>query len=103
MTRRRWLALAVLGLFAGSVLMGSWWGYLQVRMANDQSRHLVVVKLNTVSLRSGNGSLYPRHPDLPQVNRGMEGSLLSERGGWVQVEFPGGASGWLPRDTVLID
>jgi hypothetical protein len=100
MTRQRRVAITAVALFAAALLLGSWWGYLQYRIDEDTRRPLVVVTVNGVPLRRGNGTLFPRHPDLPQVNRGMEARLLSERGGWVQVQFPGGEIGWLPREAV---
>jgi hypothetical protein len=103
MTRQRKLALARTALFASAALMGIWWGYLQIRMANENSNALVVVGVNGVTLRRGNGSLYPPHPDLPRVNRGMEARLLNTRGNWVQVQFPGGEIGWLPNEMVLLN
>jgi hypothetical protein len=103
MTRRRWVAVTAAALFAAALLAGGLWAYLQYRIAEDQRQPLVVVAVNGMTLRRGNGTLYPRHPDLPQVNRGMEGRLLSERGEWVQVQFPGGEIGWLPSAAVLVD
>ncbi len=37
------------------------------------------------------------------INRGVEGRLLFERGGWVQIELAGGEIGWVPREAVLVD
>jgi hypothetical protein len=69
----------------------------------DGRRPFAVVAYNNMALRRGNGTLFPPHADLPTVQRGMEARLLGERGGWVQVEFPGGELGWLPRRAVLLD
>jgi hypothetical protein len=33
----------------------------------------------------------------------MEARLLHRRGGWLQVEFPGGAVGWVPQAAALVD
>jgi hypothetical protein len=103
MTRHRKVAITTLALFAPTLLMLTWWGFLQYRIAEDARQPLVVVAVNGVTLRRGNGSLYPRHPDLPHVNRGMEARLVNRRGEWVLVQFPGGEIGWLPREVVLID
>jgi hypothetical protein len=100
MTRRRSPGITAVSLFAGALLMAGLWGWLQYHIAEDTSQPLVVVARNGVALRRGNGPLYPRHPDLPQVNRGMEARVLSERGDWFQVRFPGGEIGWLPADAV---
>jgi len=102
-SRRRWAAVVTILLFIASGLPAAWWGYLDYRIAQDEEHPLVVVAVNGVTLRRGNGPLYPHHPQLPLVNRGMEARLLNERGGWVQVEFPGGDVGWLPGEAVLVD
>jgi tetratricopeptide (TPR) repeat protein len=79
------------------------WVHLDHRIARDREYPPVVVAVNSATLRRGNGNLYPRHPDLPLVNRGMEAVLLYERGGWLQVQFPGGEVGWLPKTAVIDD
>jgi hypothetical protein len=55
-----------------------------------------------VLLRRGNGVVFPPRYDTP-VNRGVEGRLRFERGGWVQIELSGGEIGWVPRTAVLVD
>ncbi|HYV37662.1 MAG TPA: hypothetical protein VE988_18380 [Gemmataceae bacterium] len=101
--RRRSLIIVAVALFLAASLAGVWWGFLEHRIAEHTRQPLVVVTVNGFPMRRGNGSMYPRHPELPLVNRGMEARLLSERGGWVQVQFPGGEIGWLPRNAVLVD
>jgi hypothetical protein len=100
--RRRWVGVTSLALFVTAALAAGGWGYLQWRIAEDQEP-LAVVAVNGATLRRGNGPLYPRHPDLPRVNRGMEAALVHERGGWVQLRFPGGETGWLPREAVVME
>jgi hypothetical protein len=88
------IVAAVLGLAWG---VGRW-------QAEEETRHpLVVVAADPVPLRTGNGKSYPAHRTLAAVNRGMEARLLFVRGGWLQVEFPGGQVGWLQRESVLVD
>jgi hypothetical protein len=99
--RGRKLATLTVAGFLIACALGVWWGYLDFRIDRDQRQTIVVVALNGTTLRRGNGSLYGRHPDLPVVNRGMEAMCLNERGGWVQVQFPGGDVGWLPRAAVV--
>jgi tetratricopeptide (TPR) repeat protein len=103
MVRRRWVIVVAILFFLTCTLPAVGWGYLEYRIAQDQEQALVVVAVNGATLRRGNGALYPQHARLPVVNRGMEARLLSERGGWVQVQFPGGDIGWLPRGAVLVD
>jgi tetratricopeptide (TPR) repeat protein len=103
MTRLRRFAVLRTALFAAAALMGIWWGILELRMIEDKRQAVAIVTTNGATLRRGNGSLYPPHPDLPRVNRGMEARLLNQRGQWVQVQFPGGEIGWLPQDVVLLE
>jgi tetratricopeptide (TPR) repeat protein len=101
---RRLPAIIVAGLLLlAATASAGWWGYLDYRVAQADQHPLVVVALNGVTLRTGNGPLYPQHARLPTVNRGMEARLVTVRGGWVQVRFPGGDLGWLPRSAVLVD
>jgi hypothetical protein len=62
----------------------------------------VVIARDGVLLRRGNGVVFPPRYDTP-VNRGVEGRLRFERGGWVQIELSGGEIGWVPRAAVLVD
>src|SRR5262249_40034382 len=101
--RRRWLGWLTVGLFTSAVVATCGWAYMQWGISEDERQPLAVVEVSGVTLRRGNGSMYPRHPDLPRVNRGMEARLLHERGGWVQLQFPGGEIGWLPRAAVVVD
>jgi hypothetical protein len=52
------------------------------------------------TLRTGNGTTYPAKLE-PALPAGAELKELGRRGGWVQVELPGGAAGWIP-ETALI-
>jgi hypothetical protein len=98
--RRVWVVMVPILFLLAAAGMASWWGYIDYRIAQDEEHPVVVVALNGVTLRRGNGSLYPQHSQLPIVNRGMEGRLLTERGDWLQVRFPGGETGWLPAGAV---
>jgi tetratricopeptide (TPR) repeat protein len=87
-------------LFAG-VLSG--WLMVRAQEQNERETHpLVVIARDGVLLRRGNGVVFPPRYDTP-VNRGVEGRLLFERGGWVQMELSGGEIGWVPRAAVLVD
>lgn len=78
------------------------WGTKQQQMEQTRTHPLIVVR-ETTPLRTGNGMSYPSHRGLSSARRGMEGRLQFTRGDWLQVEFPGGALGWLPRERVLLD
>jgi tetratricopeptide (TPR) repeat protein len=101
--RPRGLALVSILLFVVAGVAALAWAYLDYKTARDRDNGLVVVMVNGATFRRGNGSLYPRHPDLPAVSRGMEANWLHERGGWVQMQFPGGEVGWLPRASVIVE
>jgi hypothetical protein len=66
------------------------------REASAEPPPLVLVRQTT--LRRGNGDTYlPRlDGDLP---RGAEVTPRLRRGGWVQVELPGGVLGWIPDEN----
>lgn len=106
----RWLMLrrgprlgqAVL-LFVLAAAAGAFWAVAEWRAGDEMAAPLAVIAAEEVSLRRGNGASYPVNPDLPRVVRGMEARLLHRRGGWLQVEFPGGHVGWVPESAALVD
>jgi hypothetical protein len=94
-----------LGGLLALLLAGALSGWLMVRAheQNEREAHpLVVIARDGVLLRRGNGVAFPPRYDTP-VNRGVEGRLRFERGGWVQIELSGGEIGWVPRAAVLVD
>lgn len=58
----------------------------------DPNPWVGIVNGNSVNIRSGPGTDYDR---LTQVNAGTRLTILAEKGGWVQVEIPGGGRGWI--------
>ena len=105
----RWLMIRQVSLVflaaAALVLAGTLgfrWASREGQIDQQRQHPLLVVK-DTCPLRTGNGISYPPQPALSSVRRGMEGTLQFVRGDWLQVEFPGGAVGWLRRDQVLLD
>jgi hypothetical protein len=99
MTRNAvWLVVAGLGVIALVVLGGAW--VLDARQRErDESRALLIVCDDT-TLRRGNAPAYPPRLDAP-LPKGAEVRELSRRGGWVQVQLPGGTIGWLPKSAVI--
>jgi len=93
-----WLAGAAMCLVVGLILGGLWLQDAQQRI-HDESLPLLVVS-DDVILRRGNAAAYPPRIDaiLP---KGAEVRELTRRGGWVQVQIPGGAIGWLPESAVI--
>ncbi|MCU0702368.1 MAG: hypothetical protein MUF18_00045 [Fimbriiglobus sp.] len=56
----------------------------------------VLVLTRPTVLRKGNGDTYPPRLD-GDLPRGAEVNERLRRGGWVQVELPGGVVGWVPE------
>jgi hypothetical protein len=76
--------------FATAFMLGRW-------IAVEVPSPLVVVQ--PAILRTGNGASYPAKLELA-LPAGAEVHELGRRGGWVHVELPGGAAGWLPEANV---
>jgi tetratricopeptide (TPR) repeat protein len=62
-------------------------------IATDRPGPVLVLTADEV-LRTGNGAAFPARTAAP-LPRGAEVRQLARRGGWVQVELPGGAVGWV--------
>jgi hypothetical protein len=71
-----------------------------IYIAADPPGPVLVLTADEV-LRTGNGPSFPARTDAP-LPRGAEVRELARRGGWVQVELPGGAVGWV-REAVILD
>jgi hypothetical protein len=92
------LAAAVAALAGAAALTG-----LAVQgVAGSSGGPVVVVAEDGVLLRRGDGPSYPPRYDKP-LNRGVEATLLTTRGGWVQVELSGGEAGWVLGKSVLVE
>lgn len=93
-----WLAWVAVWLCALAAL-----GALWVHDARERGRHeslpLLVVSQDVV-LRKGNATEYPPRLE-PALPKGAEVRELARRGGWVQVQLPGGAVGWLPEAATI--
>jgi tetratricopeptide (TPR) repeat protein len=99
--RERLLFISLIALALAGVLSG--WLMLRAgELRENEAQPLVVIARDGVLLRRGNSTTFPPRYDTP-VNRGIEGRMLFERGGWVQIELSGGEIGWVPRDAVLVD
>lgn len=99
MTRNAiWLVGAGLAATA-LVVLGGLWVRDERRRERDESLPLLIVS-EDATLRRGNAPAYPPKFDAP-LPKGAEVRELARRGGWVQVQLPGGALGWLPENTVI--
>ncbi|HKI38757.1 MAG TPA: SH3 domain-containing protein [Gemmataceae bacterium] len=99
--RGLWLSLG-LAAFAVTALLALAVAAEELDQRAQNARPLVVIARDEILLRKGNGAAYPRRHETP-VNRGVEARLLFERGDWVQIELSGGETGWVPRQSALID
>lgn len=93
--RRAGLLGTALFCLAGAVVAGNGWRVLHRQWEREWSLPPVVIRGDDVPLYTGNGPSYPRHPELPSLQRGMEARRLRERGGWLLVEFATGETGWI--------
>ncbi len=99
MTRNAlWLAFAGLWV-AALVLFGALWLRDAHQRDRDEALPLLVVT-DDVLLRKGNAEAFPPRAE-PALPKGTEVRELARRGGWVQVQLPGGNVGWLPAERVL--
>jgi hypothetical protein len=91
-----WLWTA--GAFALALAaFGALWVHDARARRDDRPAHVL---LSDALLRTGNASSYPERLDAP-LPAGAEVRERSRRGGWVQVELPGGAIGWLPLSALV--
>jgi tetratricopeptide (TPR) repeat protein len=97
----RLLVAGLLALLLVGILLG--WLIIRIEAQNERAAHpLVVIARDGVLLRRGNSMAFPPRYDTP-LYRGVEGRLLFERDGWVQMELSSGEIGWVPQETVLVD
>lgn len=92
-TRDGWsIPVAVIGAVLLVLMIGAAW-QLNRESAGEAK---VLVLIRPTSVRKGNGDTYPPRMDV-DLPRGAEVSERLRRGGWVQVEMPGGVIGWVPE------
>ncbi|VTR91011.1 Uncharacterized protein OS=Candidatus Entotheonella sp. TSY1 GN=ETSY1_32175 PE=4 SV=1 [Gemmata massiliana] len=98
MTRNAlWLAFTAFWVAALGLLTVLWVQDADQRV--QESQPLLVVT-DEVYLRKGNATEYPARIE-PALPKGAEVRELARRGGWVQVQLPGGMAGWLPETSVI--
>lgn len=88
-------------VLAAAVALGVGWVVLDGHQRQDEHFPPVVIAAETPLYR-GNGPSYPAHEELPRLAPGMEARRLHERGGWLQIAFPGGETGWVPGEAALV-
>ena len=87
--------LAVLAiLMAGAVL------WEDKHLTDERAVPVVIVSNDGTALHRGNGTEFPlRIPE--RLPEGVELVVLSERGGWLQVQLSGGTIGWVDARQVI--
>ena len=99
MTRNAlWIVVVGLGT-TGLTALGVLWVLDARDRARDEALPLLIVS-DDVTLRRGNASAFSARFD-SVLPKGAEVRALTRRGGWVQVQLPGNAIGWLPETAVL--
>jgi hypothetical protein len=94
------LCLVCGGLFvAGLLLLGGVWLQDARWRERDEALPLLVLTDDAL-LRKGNAEAFPPRVE-PALPRGTEVRELARRGGWVQVQLPGGPIGWVPERAVI--
>lgn len=95
----RWaIPLAVVGLIGLLLVAVAAWR-IDAETRYERERPVVVLAADVI-LRTGNGTAFPARLDTP-LPHGAEVRQLAHRGGWVQVQLPGGAIGWVPESLIL--
>jgi hypothetical protein len=102
MTRRRAHLVRASILLLLGIACGFFWIVLQNDNDWQDRQPLVVIREDRLPLRQGNGPSYPANADLPVLSRGMEARRLHERGGWLQIQFAGGETGWVEKSALLV-
>jgi tetratricopeptide (TPR) repeat protein len=103
MSRRNGLLYAAGGMFLLLVVPMIGTAHEAWRQRQQERHPLVVVAVDGLTLRNGNGMAYPARYDGKTLNRGVEARLLFERDDWLNVELAGGEAGWVRRMDVLVD
>lgn len=99
-TRPDWaVPVAVAGGLGFLVVAGCGWQMHRERLA-DEAKPVAVVAADGATLRTGNGDAFPPRV-VEKLPRGAEVRVIGRRGGWAQVELPGGAVGWLSEASLL--
>lgn len=99
--QRRLLGTAALALTA-ALAAGAGLLAETASLQNDLAHPLVVITVDDVQLRKGNGETYPARVETP-LNRGVEAIKLAELSGWLQIELGTGEVGWVQKSFCLVD
>src|SRR5262249_5029636 len=68
----------------------------------ERDRPLVVIVEDGVLMMKGNNDAFAPRYETP-LNPGVEGRLLFERDGWLQIELTGGEIGWVRSAYAVVD
>ena len=103
MTRRGWFLYAAGAAFVLLVVPILGTAHEAWRERQQERHPLVVVAVDGLTLRNGNGMAYPARYEGKTLNRGVEARLLFEREEWLHIELAGGQTGWVRSIDVLVD
>jgi hypothetical protein len=95
------LMLAISCALVAGIGAFAWYVGLSERQ-RDRRNPVVIIAKDAIGLHTGNGPSYPRHAELPTLNAGAEARRLTERGGWLQLQFASGDIGWVRGEDVYI-
>ena len=93
-----WVTGGVLGVLAMLTTAAALWENKHI--ADDNALSLVVVKGDGTMLHRGNGTEFPIRLT-ERLPEGVEMLVLTERGGWLQVQLAGGVVGWVDARRVV--
>lgn len=100
MTRYANWSITGVVLMGSSIALGSFLKWEEKRFDEDNHRSLVVIAGKGAELHRGNGDEFPLR-FTTRLPAGVELAVLNERGGWLQVELPGGEIGWVNGQRVV--
>jgi hypothetical protein len=98
-TARGGLALSGGAMVVLAMLVGTWLLWEEARRRAHWAEPTAVVVAPGTDLRTGNSDEYPKRID-GRLPAGVEIHVLTERGGWVQVELADGTVGWAPAGRI---
>jgi hypothetical protein len=101
MLRRGRLLAGAVGTFVAAGALAALFAVLARAERQERDHPPVVIAEDGVLLRRGDNLAFPPRYETP-VNRGVEGRLLFEREGWLQIELAGGEVGWVPQAYALV-
>jgi hypothetical protein len=96
---------AAVACWVGCAFAGLGWLLYEAQSSLERTQPFVVVARDDrgqgVPFLRGNGASYPPVLELPELEPGMEGRRLAQRGDWLLIRLGSGEIGWVRYDRVL--